>query len=127
MEESLKNLKNRLRKDCRKIPPFLDHTRAIERTIFDMSILFFECLDRLITNEILSNKKIKYIVFDSEMVVNEMFDVNNNLSYLYYDYFNKVIYAYIDYCEKEELWEVASNFKNFYELLFKEKLIKKND
>lgn len=127
MEKELKMLKEVIRKDAVMIPQFIDKTKAIDRTCYEMAVHFFECLDRLIVPIVLSKRKINYIVNDIELIFNEMSIVSGSLTLHYFSFIDEMLHYYINFCQKEELWEVAANIKSFYEALFKQKWIVNNE
>ena len=127
MEKELRKLREQIRRDAVMVPFFIDKKKAIDRYCFELGVMVFECIDRLVVMNVLTSRKIGYISNDIDKVLNEMTLSSSSITLLYYNYLEDILKGYLRYCEDEELWEVASNLNKFYENLYKQKLSKEDE
>lgn len=127
MDKSLSILRKALRNDTSLIPRFIDVKSINHKECLSISQYVFNDLDKLLVNKTLSLTKIYEIILSIDIYFNEMVSINQDISILYYNYFQDMLDCYIEYCQQEELWEVAANIRNFYEDFFKQKISNKNE
>ena len=127
LDKSLNVLKRALKNDSRMIPSFIVNKSINHKECMAISQYVFSDLDKLLVNKTLTTSKITEISLSIDIYFGEMVNINQEVSILYYSYFQDMMDYYIEYCQEEELWEVAANIKNFYEEFFKQKMLNKNE
>lgn len=122
MNRSLGELRFAISKDMSYLPEFIDTKKSNHKQCFSIFSYILEAIDRLIYNKILTKSKITQVISYIETLFGDMALVDENITIQYYMYSQIIINCYAEYCKDNELWEVLSNIRSFFEGFYKTKL-----
>ena len=124
LDKYLLILKKALKNDMVMLPSFIDNRQPNHRECYSISGYVFTDIDKLLVNKTLTSKRIIEISLSCDIYFSEMIQINQDITILYYNYFQDILKTYIEYSIENELWEAAANIKNFYQEFFKQKIDK---
>lgn len=114
IQKNILDLKGELKSDLNMIPVFIDESNGSTEchNIFKETNKF---LSKLISEKIISDSNIKYLVSQVNDIFNEMVEYNKDIGFLYYSYMIEILEYFLNKSEEYELYEASANFKRFIE------------
>lgn len=103
--------------DSTIIPVFIDNTNISHRYCFDTGTTIINKLVPLFSNKTLTDRQIKSLFANINSSFDEMSVIDASITLHYYSWILQILEAYKKLCIENELWECASNVKNFEDLV----------
>jgi hypothetical protein len=119
VKDDVERLKDFLNKKSLNIPDFINGMDINHRDIFnDMFFLTNEIISELVSDKVLSEGVISYIVYNYKHSFDEIVKIDKKLFFPISNYYIELFIQLQDYCLKNELYESLTNIKKFDEILF---------
>lgn len=109
----ISSLRQEITKDMSILPHFIKTTSFLDHAVWNNMRYINDILIQLITDKILTEKKISVIVTQFYMengVINDIYDDIENIN----DYYHELLDYMLERSLDEELFETSANVRNFY-------------